>query len=214
MIFNPGQNLAEILRSELKPGTHFRLWGSVQSARVRTLRGGEFGEQRSLAGSWLIVQGDGMRREHNVVMRVVLSRESDVGMQIVAGELLDAVALETEVIVVGEAAIQEAPASPWGAAARASERQSEPRLPEPASRVALPAKPVRAQQEGSDTYPEAGDRVEHFAFGACEVVKSDGERLHLRADKDGRNREIALEVLKVTLLRDDGGKKLFRLERK
>jgi hypothetical protein len=64
---------------------------------------------------------------------------------------------------------------------------------------ARPAKPV-VDYEAEHIYPDAGDVVEHFAFGRCEVVKSDGDRLHLRLGKDGRVKEIALEMLKVTPL--------------
>jgi len=62
--------------------------------------------------------------------------------------------------------------------------------------------------------PEAGDVVDHFAFGRCDVLKSDGERLHLKVHKDGRIREIALEMLRVTRLEDSGPKHRFKLERR
>ena len=76
-----------------------------------------------------------------------------------------------------------------------------------------PMKPVAAEVE--TLVPDAGDRCEHFAFGTCEVVKSDGDRLHLRLGKDGRIKEIALEMLKVTALPDDGAPgRRFKLERR
>jgi hypothetical protein len=62
--------------------------------------------------------------------------------------------------------------------------------------------------------PEAGDVVDHFAFGRCDVLKSDGDRLHLKVHKDGRIREIALEMLRVTRLEDSNGKRRFKLERR
>jgi hypothetical protein len=63
--------------------------------------------------------------------------------------------------------------------------------------------------------PEAGDVVDHFAFGPSEVLRSDGDRLHLRVRKDGRIREIALEMLRVSRLPDtEDGKRRFRLERR
>ncbi|MGH7284345.1 MAG: hypothetical protein ACRELY_22690, partial [Polyangiaceae bacterium] len=64
-------------------------------------------------------------------------------------------------------------------------------------------------------FPEAGDIVEHFAFGRCEVLKSDGDRLHLKVGKDGRIREIALEMLRVSPLdSNEEGRKRFKLDRK
>jgi hypothetical protein len=63
--------------------------------------------------------------------------------------------------------------------------------------------------------PEPGDEVEHFAFGPAEVLRSDGDRLHLRVRKDQRIREIALEMLRVARLPDgDDGKRRFKLERR
>ena len=76
-------------------------------------------------------------------------------------------------------------------------------------------KPAVAQSTETQFEPEAGDKVEHFAFGACEVMKSDGERLHVRLEKDGRIKEISLEMLKVTELpTEPGGKRHFKLARK
>jgi predicted DNA-binding protein with PD1-like motif len=65
----------------------------------------------------------------------------------------------------------------------------------------IPARPSRPMIDFDAPAPEAGDVVEHFAFGRCEVIKSDGDRLHLRV-KDGRIKEIALEMLRVTPLAD------------
>ena len=75
------------------------------------------------------------------------------------------------------------------------------------------ARPQATEDEG--LIPEEGDVVEHFAFGRMEVVKSDGDRLHLRMGKEGRVREIALEVLKVSPLPPaEGGQRRFRLDRR
>jgi hypothetical protein len=209
-----GKTLGEVLRVELKSGDSFRLWGSVQNARIRTLKGGDWAEQRQLNGSWLIVQGDGYRRDHILMMRAVLSRESDTGHQVVAGELLDAVALEVEARI--ESAETETPgtASPW-ASAMTPARDSEPRAGTSEPRAPMPARPVRVLLSNDEgPVPEAGDLVEHFAFGSCEVIKSDGERLHLRVGKDSRIREIALEMLRVTALPDQGTQRHFKLDRK
>ena len=62
--------------------------------------------------------------------------------------------------------------------------------------------------------PQAGDIVEHFAFGTCEVLKSDGDRLHVKMEKDSRIREIALEMLRVTALPTTDDVARYRLDRK
>lgn len=75
-----------------------------------------------------------------------------------------------------------------------------------------PARPAVLDDDGP--FPKTGDIVEHFAFGTCEVIKGDGDRLHLRVGKDERMREIALEMLRVTLLSVDGETHRYRLDRK
>ena len=86
----------------------------------------------------------------------------------------------------------------------------------PSLTQAIPSRPVKPQSAAEEAVvPDAGDRVEHFAFGSCEVLKSDGDRLHLRLGKDGRIKEIALEMLKVTELPgDDAPGRRFKLERR
>jgi hypothetical protein len=69
--------------------------------------------------------------------------------------------------------------------------------------------------DAPDEYPEVGDHVMHFHFGECTVVSSDGDRIRLQQDRDGRVREVALAMLKIdppTVLA--GGKRHFKLGRK
>ncbi len=110
----------------------------------------------------------------------------------------------------------------WGEAISASEQKVIPRPPisKPMMAAApIPPRPVAPsapeEEEGDGAFPDAGDVVEHFAFGRCEVVKGDGDRLHLRVGKDGRVREIALEMLKVTRLESsEPNRKRFKLDRR
>jgi hypothetical protein len=63
--------------------------------------------------------------------------------------------------------------------------------------------------------PEAGDLVDHFAFGLCEVVTSDGDRLKIRdAKQPGRIREVSMTMLNVLEPTESEGKRLFRLARR
>lgn len=82
----------------------------------------------------------------------------------------------------------------------------------------MPLRPVKQvqQEEEEQLMPDAGDIVEHFAFGRCEVVKTDGDRLHVRLGKDGRIKEIALEMLKVSSLPPEEGQttRHYKLARK
>jgi predicted DNA-binding protein with PD1-like motif len=115
-----------------------------------------------------------------------------------------------------------APAAPWAVALEASERAEPARMKTAtmaASAATIPARPPRPELDLDAVQPEPGDIVEHFAFGRCEVMKSDGDRLHIRVQKDQRIREIALEMLKVTQLPEPaepegGAARRFKLERR
>ena len=97
-------------------------------------------------------------------------------------------------------------------APRATERARTPARP--AGSPAAPQRPARPALDLDTPTPEAGDAVDHFAFGRCDVIKSDGERLHIKVHKDGRIREIALEMLRVTRVEDSGNVRRFKLERR
>jgi predicted DNA-binding protein with PD1-like motif len=139
--------------------------------------------------------------------------------------------VEADVWLTGELVALAPPApakreTPWTDAATASSEAERP--PPPARRppqtpaqaisAAMPQRLVRApvvvEESPSFIAPEVGDTVEHFAFGACEVIKSDGERLHLKLDRDSRVKEISLEMLRVTPLPSDGPHRRFKLDRK
>ncbi len=167
-------------------------------------------------------------------LRAVLARETDRGLETLAGEIVHArtIALEALVTVFEDLALQRvldpttgvsmldpgpgaarppvgsavsvplprtppaaAGAAGWSgaleASAQAPRELSGPVRPSATTGagVAMPQRPARRGPEQVDApVPEAGDVVDHFAFGRCDVVKSDGERLHLRIHKDGRIR--------------------------
>ncbi len=109
--------------------------------------------------------------------------------------------------------------APWAVALEVSEQSVPARLrggpPAASAGVPMPARPPRPEVDMDGLVPEPGDLVDHFAFGQCEVVRSDGDRLHLRVHKDGRIREIALEMLRVAPLPDaESGGHRFKLERR
>ena len=109
--------------------------------------------------------------------------------------------------VPSRTALHAAPAAPpaaWSSALEASVPAAETRTPATA-RAALrrprSPRPCRSDRPGPTPIstlpcPSPVTPVDHFAFGRADVVKSDGDRLHLRVHKDGRIREIALEMLK------------------
>jgi predicted DNA-binding protein with PD1-like motif len=90
----------------------------------------------------------------------------------------------------------------------------------PAAQPVMPVNPVMPQRpmkpkDDLEIYPEAGDRVMHFHFGECTVVSSDGDRIRLQQDRDGRVREVALTMLKIDPPESTAeGKRRFKLGRK
>ncbi len=140
---------------------------------------------------------------------VVLSRASDVGLEVVAGELVQA---RSEGVTVWVAS--SAPATTGRAAARPREPEAEPAGW--AAKASAHAEAKReAEWEDEPPLPQAGDLVQHFAFGLCEVLMAADEHLKIRDLKGpGRIREIRLGMLTVHGPTDKDGKKLFRLERK
>ena len=103
--------------------------------------------------------------------------------------------------------------------ARPAERTQAPRAEESSGWAAEAS--AHAEAQADDPYedepplPEAGDLVQHFAFGLCEVLMAADERLKIRDLKGpGRIREIRLGMLIVHGPTEKDGKKLFRLERK
>jgi len=136
---------------------------------------------------------------------VTLARLSDAGLQVLGGELVRA--RSAGVTATLQPATRDAAASAgrlpgapatWASAAAASTEAT-----------------ARDEEEPEESAPEAGDWVQHFAFGLCEVLTADGDRLRIR-DVDGarRIREVALTMLRVTGPTESDGKRLFQLVRR
>jgi predicted DNA-binding protein with PD1-like motif len=250
----PGETIPDALVAVLKRERVSCGWlrasGVLSDVEIRAYDGGlgGLGRTRRIVGPVhaLALEGaigvaDG---EPSLSLRVLLARESDSGLETLAGEVSTAqtIALEAFVTALDDVTLERslderaglwllggtsaapaartavakppgppappgAPPGQWAMALEASERVDAPGLRgglSAASAATIPARPPRPELDLDVIVPEQGDVVEHFAFGRCEVIRSDGERLHLKVQKDGRVREIALEMLRVTLLADDG----------
>lgn len=261
--------LVRALREKRVAGGWLRGSGVLSEIELRAYGSdiGGHGVSRRIAGPAQVLMLDGSvgvaDGDVSLGLRGVFARETDRGLETVAGEITAArvVALEVFVVALEDVVMprgldpdagvwllsdptgavtlgtatpdtprtvpsydRATPAAPtsrtpspaWSEAITASalapkERQGHPVKP----LHAIPIRPGRSQEGNEDgLFPEPGDYVEHFAFGTCEVLKSDGDRLHLKVGKDGRIREIALEMLRVTLLTSDGDKQRYRLDRK
>lgn len=271
--------LLTTLRDEVVLGGWMRASGVLHDVRIRALGGGAV---RTLVGAVHAVVLEGSigvsQGDISCGLRAVLSRETDSGLETIAGDIIDARVGDLEAFITAlddvslvrqptpagvwlmeptdakprapaptpvavNAAPAPAPAPAPANAAPAPAPASDPMImkapasapslpsndgavqkptaPKPSptysAPTAMPLRPVKPQvEEVEQVCPDAGDVVEHFAFGRCEVVKSDGDRLHLRLGKDGRIKEIALEMLRVTPLPPADGVdgKHFKLDRK
>lgn len=263
------ESLLAALRDEVVLAGWLRASGVLTEVELRCFdaRGGGPGPARRIAGPIQAVVLEGSiglsRGDVTCGLRVVLARETESGLETIAGEIVDArvTALEVMVTALDDVAVArqldstgiwmldpsgnsqrastqappahvappprqpETPA--WKDAVRAAETEPPPAGlrpgPKPApspsfTAAAIPQRPAKPKfdETAEHIYPDAGDIVEHFAFGRCDVVKSDGDRLHLRIGKDGRIKEIALEMLKVTRLPPVEGAtgNHYRLDRK
>jgi predicted DNA-binding protein with PD1-like motif len=238
-------DLGGALRQEEVACGWVRAGGVITDVELRAydpVAGGP-GEVRRIGGPWQAVTLEGSiglsEGQPTTSLRAVLARDGARGLETVAGEIVSARAVAVEVFVTAldDVALQRstdaagvsllgptpaggrAPAAvPWSGAIDASDR-AEPRPrapPQSTAGSAMPARLPRPARDDSDSpLPEPGDSVEHFAFGRCEVIKSDGDRLHIRVPKDGRVCEIALGMLRVSRVPDgDDGQHRFKLERR
>jgi len=254
----PDALVARLREAGIATGT-LRAHGVLEHVELRTFQPQTraFGSARSIAGAVHAITIDGTiglsEGAPHVVLRAVLSRETDAGVETLSGVVASARVVALEVIATsaldlalplahdaraGIAMLADAPGSPSPQAAPPREESPRPAPAAPSggwadavatSNAQPPLKPLGSQNlpakpparpaisyEGDQLFPEPGDMVQHFAFGNCEVLRSDGDRLHLKVGKDGRMREIALEMLKVTLLDEDPNARPrhFKLDRK
>lgn len=250
----PGALIA-MLRDEAVASGWLRAAGVLRDVDLRAFDAqlGGLGSPRRIGGPVQVLSLDGSiglaGGDPSVALRALLARETDRGLETLAGEIAGATIVALEVLVTAlddltllraldevaglwmlsppEGMAREAPkaAPPWSGAVEASERlervEREPQRPRlltaqsTGDSAVMPARPARPAVDFDVVYPEPGDVVEHFAFGSAEVVKSDGDRLHLKIQKDSRIREIALEMLRVSRLGDtEDGRRRFRLERR
>lgn len=245
--------LAKELRDEIVMCGWLRASGVLSDVELRALDG----RGRTFAGPLLVVSLEGSvgldAGDVSCGMLAVLARETDNGIETIAGEIQRARIEALEVLVTafddvaatrradqgtGLALVDELSSTGSTAVLVDKPRSSdvapsppllvpEPRASDVTLRVAshqpmltappLPPKPMKPQAPDLDDeeFPAEGDFVEHFHFGRCEVIKCDGDRLHLRLGKDGRIKEIALEMLRVTPLpSSEGEPRVFKLDRK
>jgi hypothetical protein len=225
-------DLRDTLTAENVKNGWIRATGILEDAQIRPLgAGGVASGVRRIAGLLYLlhldipIAADGGARES--AWRGVVAFDGESGHETLGAEILQArvQSLHALVTVLDDLA---AP-STWSAAIEVSAWSEPPGASGGAARTVgttgapagagpMPPRPVRPSVDLDTLAPETGDTVDHFAFGRGDVLKSDGDRLHVRVHKDGRVREIALEMLRVTPLEGSStaaaGARHFKLERR
>jgi hypothetical protein len=146
-------------------------------------------------------------------LMATLVRADTGGSSLVAGRLVKGrsagVALSVEVA-------SSAPASPPTVAPVkvGSVVPGRPSAP-PAATWADVARPRPPEDDDeADELPKAGDRVDHFVFGLCEVLVVRGERLKITDIATGKLKEISVGPFKVGKPVVVDGKRVFKLTKR
>jgi hypothetical protein len=159
---------------------------------------------------------------------VTIARAAESGIEVRGGVLVRARSVGVTIAIHATSAAPVAArsgASEPRARERAEVESAQGRGPSPAgppapmwARVAAANAAATArdeEDEGESLVPEAGDLVDHFAFGVSEVLTADGDRLRIRdISGPGRIREVSLSMLRVMQPTESDGKRVFRLVRK
>lgn len=199
LTLKPGTDVVKALADGARGGFVLAS-GELRGAEVRVV--GDGAPMRSVPGRATLVSLSGPAEGP---LTACLVRAKENSSEVVAGILLRGKVQEVHALVhaVGEVDAETAdearPAVPrgegWAAQAQAAI--------------------VEASEEEEDVgFPEPGDRIQHFAFGLCDVLGVDGERLRIRDVKGGgRVREISTTILTIEAPKLRDGFRVFRLSR-
>lgn len=212
--------IEEIAKRTPKADGWVHATGHVEEAEIRVATQGA-DARRSLKGRYTLVSLDG---PFGGPFGAVLSRGAPSGVETVGGHLLRALSLGVTVAVFDgaspTASTAESAAEPDEDEAEPAPR-AEPAAPEAggsswAAMARARAAAMRDEEEEEEPErPEQGDIVNHFAFGMCEVLKSDGDRIKIRdLHGPGRIREIVIDIFDVKRAGERDGKRVFRLARR
>jgi hypothetical protein len=157
---------------------------------------------------------------------VTLARASEAGIEVRGGMLIRArsagvtLAVHACTVAAPVPAVRATSSDVRGQRAEAEAARTPASPPQPVWARVAAANAAAAERDEEEEVepaaPEAGDLVDHFAFGVCEVLTSDGDRLKIRdvGGPGGRIREVSLSMLRVVGPTEVDGKRQFRLVRK
>lgn len=212
-----GENLLDALAEVCGPGDGWlAAVGHVDSVELRVA--GEGADVRKqLRGRLTLAQLGG---PYGGPYFATLSRHSNLGSELVAGQLLAArSAGVTATLWTAQGSVRElvdaAPARPEPTVEKVPTTAAPAGAASGWAAVAYAAAADLTEEDHEPERPQRGDWVRHFAFGLCEVLQDTGDRLKLRdLHGPGRIREIAVEMLEISPPTEQGGKRVFKLSRK
>lgn len=202
LTLKPGIDVVKALADSAR-GSFVQASGEVAGAEVRVV--GDGPPLRSIAGRATLVSLTGPGEGP---LTACLVRAKETSSEVVAGILVRAKVQEVHALVH---------ASDAADAEVAREPQSAPTASTGSGWVDRAQAAMHDASEDDEEevgFPEPGDRVQHFAFGLCDVLAADGERLKIRDVKaGGRVREISTAMLTIEAPKLRDGYKVFRLSR-
>ncbi len=213
-----GQALLHALSDAAPGGGWWQASGFVEQVELRVAGDGA-DLRRMLRGRHTLVSLSG---PVGGPYSALLAKNANGGFELAAGELLSARSAGVRALWVpaqvqgeepefdddGQPSKPSAAPSPGPVAAAPSSSW--------AAQAAAAASAQRVDDEDEEpSRPERGDLVHHFAFGWCEVLIADGDRLKLRdLQGPGRIREVAIDRLDVKGPSEKDGKRAFKLTRR
>jgi hypothetical protein len=211
-----GSSLVDALSGE--KGGWWQASGFVEEVELRVAGEGA-DRRRELRGRHTLVSLSGPA---GGPYSLLVARATPSGFELAAGELVSARSAGVEALFVPALV-------PSAVDGEFEDASDEPPKAEPSRAAAAPqglsgwaAAAVRAasqqrveEEDEEPPQPERGDLVHHFAFGWCEVLMVNGDRLKLRdITGPGRIREVAIDRLDVRGPTEKDGKRAFKLTRR
>jgi hypothetical protein len=211
-----GRSLVDALSGE--KGGWWQASGFVEEIELRVASEGA-DRRRDLRGRHTLVSLSGPA---GGPYSLLLARAEPSGFSLAAGELVSARSAGVRALFIpalvpggveGEFEDTSEDAAPPEAPRAAAAAQG---LSGWAAQAAQAASEQRVEEEPEEqAEPERGDLVHHFAFGWCEVLMVNGDRLKLRdITGPGRIREVAIDRLDVRGPTEKDGKRAFKLTRR
>ena len=212
-----GSSLVDALSSE--KGGWWQASGFVEEIELRVAGEGA-DRRRELRGRHTLVSLSGPA---GGPYSLLLARAEPSGFELAAGELVSARSAGVRALFIPALV-------PGGVEGEFEDESEEPARAEPgraaaaapqglsgwAAQAAQAASQQRVEEEEEQqAEPERGDLVHHFAFGWCEVLMVNGDRLKLRdITGPGRIREVSIDRLEVRGPTEKDGKRAFKLTRR